>query len=84
MCIAFANNNLNLDVSKNGLIAVIYNSAKVWIAYTEYTISISESNVDTLLLSEFLTTILLNYKLWFLFVDPTVCCMLIIFGSNIH
>jgi hypothetical protein len=68
----------------DGFIADIHNSAKVWIAYTEYTISISESHLDTLLLSEFLTTILLNYKLWFLFVDPTIWCMLIIFGSNIH
>jgi hypothetical protein len=32
VCIAFANYNLNLDVSKNGLIAVIHHSAIVYIA----------------------------------------------------
>lgn len=48
-----------------GFTAEIHNPAKVWIAYTEYTISISESNVGTLLLSEFLVIILLHYKLGF-------------------
>ena len=39
MCIAFANTKLNFDVSGNGFIAVIHNSAKVWVSYGEYTIS---------------------------------------------
>ena len=46
VCIAFANNNLNWDVSKNGLIADIHNSAKVWVSHGEYTIS--ESNAGNL------------------------------------
>jgi hypothetical protein len=44
VCIAFANNNLNLDVSKNGLIAEIHNPANVWVAHTEYTIV--DKNLD--------------------------------------
>jgi len=37
--IAFANIKLNFRISRNGLIAGIHNSAKVWVAHTEDTIS---------------------------------------------
>ena len=39
MCIAFANTKLNFEISRNGLIAAIHNSAKVWVTTTEYTLS---------------------------------------------
>jgi len=44
MCIAFANIKLMFGISRYGLIA-IHNSAKVWVAYSEYTIS--ESHLES-------------------------------------
>ena len=39
VCIAFANTKLNFKILRNGLIAEIQNSVKVWVTHTEYTIA---------------------------------------------